>query len=228
VQVTAWGREGRLRAQQTLRLEPWQERTYTLPDGIDGLFSLVIRAAAPVTVAGAPSGSLGFAAGPALSWYSLRPAGSSLALFDPDQVSAALVDVQFVGTHAVTGEQIRVAPHRLFILSTHQAHAVRVSSSAPIAVAYHQPSRQAGALVTQPGAEAAFAASGPARKLTVFNPGAQPAHLDFSILGRAASTERTAVLAPSGVSTFSLGAASPEARGVLLKSDVPIVAGASG
>jgi hypothetical protein len=135
------------------------------------------------------------------------------------------VDIHFVGSRVVRSLQIQLAPHHAYSVSTHGARAVVVSASSPVTVGYEGTGRLAPPLSAAPSTAIAFAAGGVLHRVAVLNPSQQAAHITLSLQPTGGSTVKTAVVPSMHVYTLPLGSAPPE--GVILTSDVPVVAGPS-
>jgi hypothetical protein len=157
------------------------------------------------------------------AWYALHPHSPQLSIFNP-ATGDAHVDVRFIGSSTVKGEQLRLAAHQSYRLSTHSATAVVMSASDGVAVGYVGAPRVATPLAPQPSTQAAVTAAGRLTRVTLFNPSAQPAHVTVSMVNHTTVTQRTVLVAPSHVYSVPARTAVGPPRGVVVNSDVPLVA----
>jgi hypothetical protein len=178
--------------------------------------SVVFKSAAPVVMSGP-----GVTAGLNPSWYAVQPPAKHVALFNP-QKSATNVDVRFVGSDTVTGQQLHLSAHRAYSLSTHNARAVVISADRSIAAGYRTTSP--APISSNPGTDSVIASAGPQTRVALFNPSTNPAHVAYTLLERGSSIQKSLVLAPGTVKTVQARTASDAPRGVVVQSDIPVVA----
>jgi hypothetical protein len=183
--------------------------------------STVFRAPSPVVITGS-----GAAAGLNPSWYAVQPPASHVALFNP-QKSPADVDVRFVGSDAVTGQQLHLSPHRTYSLSTHDARALVISADRSIAAGYRTAAGTTQ-IASQPGTDSVLASAGPQTHVALFNPSTAPAHVAYTVLARGSSTAKSLVVPPGSVTTVQARSSADAPRGVVIQSDVPVVAQPAG
>lgn len=183
--------------------------------------SSVFRAPAPIVVTGS-----GAAAGLNPSWYAVQPPASHVSLFNP-QKSSANVDVRFVGSDTVTGQQLHLSPHRTYSLNTHDATALVISADRKIAAGYRTAAGTAQ-IASQPGTDSVIASTGPQTHVALFNPSTTPAHVAYTVLARGSSTAKSLVVAPGSVATLQARTSADAPRGVVIQSDVPVVAQPAG
>ncbi|MBV9278976.1 MAG: hypothetical protein JOZ41_02750 [Chloroflexi bacterium] len=112
------------------------------------------------------------------------------------------------------------------------ARAVVLSATHDLVVGSVKPAsrraRQApgGALLTsQPGERAALTVAGPTTSVALFNPSHRAAHVTLSLVGVTKTSEVRRAIPPSGLVTMRVRSAASAARGVIVTSDVPVVAG---
>jgi hypothetical protein len=182
---------------------------------------VLFKASAPVVISGS-----GATPGLNPSWYAVRPPAKRVALYNP-QKAATDVDVHFVGSDTVTGQQLHLLPHRAYSLNTHSASALVISANRSIAAGYRSPTTGA-AIASQPDTDAVIASAGPQTRVALFNPSAQPAHVTYTVMSRGSQTAKTLLLAPAHVATVQARTASQAPGGVMVKSDVPVVAQPAG
>jgi hypothetical protein len=183
--------------------------------------SAVFKAPVPIAVTGS-----GATAGLNPSWYAVQPPSSHVALFNP-QNAATDVDVRFVGSDTVTGQQLHLQPHRAFSLSTHAARALVISADRSIAAGYRTATGTAQ-IPAQPNTDSVIASAGTQTRVALFNPSANPAHVAYTLLARGSSNQKSLVLAPGGVTTVQARKTTDAPLGVVVQSDVPIVAQSTG
>ena len=218
--ILGYGPKGAIRAQGTLLLKPGSESDWQLPPVQQGRqLAATVQATGPVVVAGA-----GAVSAPQATWYAVRPPTSRLSIFNPDPSTLAQVDIRFVGSPSVTGEQLEVAPRHSYTVPIHGAKAVVLQASHAVTVGY------AGTDSTLPGVSASAStqtvlpAAGHVTGVALFNPSQQAAHVTLSVVGASSTKQVTRVLPPSGFTTVRARSASGAPRGVSLSSDVPVVA----
>jgi len=174
---------------------------------LSGLPAAVIRSSEPVVVRGAvPHLSA--------SWYQLQPGHGGLSLFNPSPHSAS-VNVRFVGAPTVVGQQLRLRPGRVFRLEPHGARAVVIQSGVPLA---------ASPAVAAARTETSVAADGPINAVTLFNPSDQPAHVNYSVVTASRTVQKAVVVGPSRLSRVAVRVAGSGPSGVIVHSDLPVVA----
>lgn len=221
--VTVFGSKGAVRAWTTLRLLPHQSGGWSLPSTAgEGPLAVAVHAGAPIMVSGA-----GTARGGQTTWYALQPRGARVSVFNPDPAQSTRVKVRLEGLGTVRVKLVRVAPHHSALLPTHGAMAVVMAASRPIAVAYTRRALGAPAPTSVVVNEAAMPLVGNATRVNLFNPSQQFAHVRLSVVGGTSTREVTKILAPLRTSALSARTSSEGPRGVVVRSDVPIVAAAS-
>lgn len=215
--VDLYASTGTRSSRTLLTLAPHGTTAWMVP-ATRGHLAAAIRSSQPIVV-GAPAP---FTSHASPSWYAVHPTGGKLRLYNPGPASTP-VDIRFVGARAVTGQQLELGSHQSYALSTHGAKAMVISASRPIASAS---AGQAGFPVEASAAlqSASLAAAGPATKVSLFNPTSQPAHISYTLVSRAGVVQHTLELLPSHLSTLVARHPSDPARGVLLRSDTPVVA----
>lgn len=180
--------------------------------------AVVLKAGVPVVISGS-----GATAGLNPSWYAIRPPATHVALFNP-QKSAADVDVRFVGSQTVTGQQLHLSPNHAYSLSTHNAQAVVISADHSIAAGYRTAAANSAQIASSPGTDSVVASAGPQTHVALFNPSTGPAHVAYTVLSRGSSTQKTLVLPAGTVKSVQARTAADAPRGVVIQSDVPVVA----
>jgi hypothetical protein len=220
MRVDLYTPKGALSARVTLAVAPHSQLQWAVPPANTQL-SAVVRSTQPVVVAATPA----FTTHPTSSWYVVRPAAGLLHLYNPAPTQTP-VDVRFVGGGALTGQQLRLAGRHSYGLSTHGAKAVVIDSPSPIVVA--SPPQAGLPAALQSASEAATVTdAGPATRVALFNPTAKPAHISYTLVSRSGMVQHVLDVAPSHVSTVVARQTTDPARGVLLRSDTPVVAVAS-
>jgi hypothetical protein len=222
--VTAYGVKGIVRVRQQVQLPPHVSQTWSLPPAVQTMrLALTVQSSGPVALSDAGSAAFSSVTQAQSSWYAVLPSGRRLSLFNPSPSAVSRIHVQFVGVRRRRSMQRRLAPHHVFVLPPRAATAVVVSATSPVIAGYAGDGGLVPPLATTPSARTAFAAGGSLRRVAVLNPSHQPAHVTVSLQPGQGKTIRTAVVRPMHVSTFLLGPATAE--GVVVNSDVPVVAG---
>lgn len=222
--VTAFGPKGVVRLHSRVRLQPRDRQDLVLPVGPGSrLISLAIKATGPVVLLPTGSASADPVPQPQSTWYAVRPSAAPLSIFNPDSKAPVRIDVRFVGS-AVTSEELRISPHHAFVLRSGNAKAIVLAASQGVSVAYTQSPAPATSLTSQPVTQTAIEAAGDTTRIALFNPAQKPAHVSLSILGGANPLQVSKVLAPSQVSTMRVRTQSGPPLGVMMNSDVPVVA----
>jgi len=225
--VVVYGARGVVRARARLNLQPSLRAGWGLPPDLAGDdLALTVRANGPVVVGAIDHAEMSEVTQPQTSWYAVQPRGARLSLFNPHARTAVQLDVRFVGSHALTGEQIHLAPHHLYILRTHTASAVVINATAGVTAGYTDRALS-GPPASQPATQAALTTAGSVTRVAMFNPSQKVAHLSLALVGGAQVTQRTAVVAPQGVYTMQTRQSIDGPRGLVLTSDVPVVATAA-
>lgn len=218
VDVTWYGQKGRSAPGSPLYVRPRSTMTWTPAPAARQ--SVVLRAAAPVAITATHSEPVSRLLP---TWYVMGTRLSHVALFNPDTARTE-VDVRFIGSRTVTGQQVRVAAGRSFSLPTHGAGAVVVTATRPIAVASSGTGERLPQLTYQPSTSTALATAGRSTRISVLNPSDRPAHVSYTLVSQLGAAERQAVIAPAHVVSLSARRPTDTARGVIVRSDVPVVA----
>lgn len=221
--LTAFGPKGVVRARQTLHLLPNAATTWSAPASLLPL-SVVVQAGGPVVVGGTTP-LRDIVAQAQTTWYAVHPHNAPLVIINPSGQQRVAIDARFVRS-PVRGEQLRLAPHHSFVLPSNNANAVTISADHPVVVAYGAPA--AVPLNSAAGQQTAFAEAGTATRAVFFNSSAQIAHVSVSEVGVGAAGPRTMTLKPSQVYTLRIRSPVAPARGVVVSSDVPIIAAPAG
>jgi hypothetical protein len=224
--ILAYGVNGVLRARQELQLAPHLSQTWTLPPAVQTMrLALAVQASAPVALSDPASSTSTQISQPQPTWYAVLPSNPRLAIFNPSSSVSSQVEIHFVGARVVRSLQLELPPHHSFGVPTHGARALLVSASNPVTAGYEGSKSLAPPLSATPSAETSFAAGGALKRVAVLNPSQQPAHLSLALQRPGGNVVKTAVVPPMHVSTLSLGQA--PVQGVMVTSDVPVVAGPS-
>lgn len=188
------------RSRRSLTLPALAHRVLSLP-------AAVVRSSQPIAVQGAVPQVR-------VSWYGIHPGRTAMSLFNPGHRTAA-VDVRFVGAPTVTGQQLRLRPGRSFRVNPHGASAIVVQSAVPLA---------ASPAVPGAATDASVAAAGSVTGVTLFNPSTEPAHVSYDVLASGGTRRQELVLRPSHLSSVAVRSAGGGPSGVIVHSDVPVVA----
>jgi hypothetical protein len=220
VRAAGYGMSGREMARASFAVSGHGSRPLQLPPA-KGLRSYVVTASQPILLSGSAA-----VPQPQPSWYAIHPTASHLSLFNPnDQTS--LVDLHFLGAPTVTGQQLKLGPRHSFIVRTHGAHAVVVSSTRALAVAPGRAQPDGPSLVSQATTSAALATGGPVTHVALLNPQNEPAHVSYALIDHMQSEQHSVVVPPGHVATVLARRAGEAPRGVIVHSDVDIVAAPS-
>jgi hypothetical protein len=68
------------------------------------------------------------------------------------------------------------------------------------------------------------ASAGPQTNVALFNPSSSPAHVNYTVVSRSSSTLKSLVLPAGTVKSIQARSVNDAPRGVLVRSDVPVVA----
>jgi len=219
--ITAFGAKGRLRLRSSVQLDARSRATWQVPASMARMrLALTVQATGPIVVSGS-----GAVTDVADTWYAVRPGTSQLSVFNPDLNTATRVDLSFIGSGTVKGLQLQLAPHGSFVFPAHRAQAVVLTSTHPVAVSYRGTVGGGAPPVSQPDTESAVVVAGNTTHVALFNPSAQPAHATLSLVSGVNRQQMSVTLAPSQIYTLQTRKPSAPATGVLIHSDVPIVAG---
>lgn len=220
VELSRYDADGRRVERSSLTLGVGAQSTWAPARTVHGRTSLVIRATEPV-IAAASAGQP--VPAPQTAWYVMRPDGSALTLFNPAKAASRL-DVRFIGAPTVKREQLHLAGQHSFVLSTHGAGAVMVTGTGGVVVEYSRQPAPGATVLAQPLTQEGLAAAGTTTRVDLFNPASQPAHISLSLLtgNKTRAVER--VIAPLHLSSFTVRRATGPPTGVLLSSDVAVVA----
>jgi hypothetical protein len=222
--VTAFGAKGVVRMHIRRRLEPRDRQDLVLPSGLGSpLVSVSIKATGPVVLIAAGGASANPVPQPQSTWYAVRPRAAPLSIFNPDNTAAARIDVRFVGS-AITSEELHISPHHAFVLRSGHAKALVLTASQGISVAYTRSTSQGASLASQPATQTAIEAVGDTTRIALFNPSQKPAHVALTVVGGANQLQISKVLAPSQVSTVRLRDSDGPPLGVMMNSDIPVIA----
>ena len=218
VDVTWYGRAGKRRAGTPISV-PARGAVRWAPK-IVPRESAVLQATAPVAATGSGSEPVSRLLS---NWYVVATRLSHVVLFNPDS-TAARADVRFIGSKTVTGQQVRIAAGRSFSLPTHGARAVVVTATRPVALDTRGDGPRLPQLMYQPSTSAALTSAGQSTRITVFNPSDRPAHLAYTLVSRSSAAVRETLVAPRHVVDILARRVDQAARGVIVRSDVPVVA----
>jgi hypothetical protein len=223
-QITAYGYGGKVRAHQILTVAPLDTVRWSAPASLRGRgLSLSIQVAGKIVVSGISGPLTNAVAQPRDTWYTVAPRASGLVAFNPDATTVAQVDVRYVGSKTVRSEQLKLGGHRSYTFSTHRARTVVVYASHAITVGYANPAVARSPMASAPATRAALTVGGATTQVSVYNPGAQPAHITVSVVGRANSYNTSRAIGHSGVFTLQVRKSGDPPRGVVINSDIPVV-----
>jgi hypothetical protein len=221
VTLTAYWRWGQVLTRRTIALAPGSTASWS-PPGHPGAYALAVHASNPVVLTGPAGVPIQSAGTPTQAWYALQPRNASLALFNPESAPVH-ISARFVGAPTVKEEQLRLPALHSFSLATHGARAVTLEATGGVVAAYRTPgpaaAPQAGALTS-----AGLAAAGVDTHVDLFNPSAQPAHVTLALVTPKGTTTITRMLKPQQVASVAARKSGGPPSGVLLNSDVPVVA----
>jgi hypothetical protein len=102
-----------------------------------------------------------------------------------------------------------------------------ISADRSIAAGYRTATGTAQ-IPAQPNTDSVIASAGTQTRVALFNPSANPAHVAYTLLARGSSNQKSLVLAPGGVTTVQARKTTDAPLGVVVQSDVPIVAQSTG
>lgn len=225
VSLVALGRAGRVRHREIIDLDPLSSQLWSMPDALTAqIISLRIQASSPIALLGG-SGSLTNAAAQVTThWYAVHPGRRKLDVFNPASSGVARVTVALVGssTHAPRESQLQ-AGHTAAI-DPHNARAIEISSTDPVAVGYDNSMDSNGSLASQRTTQVALVAARPTARFEIYNPSDQTAHLSMTTVTRFRTTRSLRSLRPSRVISVTPGSSS---SGLLLQSDVPVAVSVS-
>lgn len=222
VDVTGYAKNGQIRLHEVVQVRRGHGITWTLGRVlVNSGLTLVMHASDAILVTG-PTASDPLVASARTSWYAVRPRARML-FFNPGD-SAVHLDVRFAGAPTVKGEQLRLAPHHSYALSTHGAQGFVANATAPVAMSY----LKAGdpTVNGEPSTRLGFPVAGRKTRVALFNPNptSGPAHVTLTVVRARGSTTSTEVVDPSHVATVVVRRSGTSVTGVILRSDVPVVA----
>jgi hypothetical protein len=221
VELAAYGTWGGALGHEKATLAAGSSVTWRPPEH-PGQYALTVHASSPIVLSDPDGVPLQSAAAPTTDWYALHPRNASLALFNP--LNAAVhVSAQFVGAPTVKAEQLRLPPLHSFALATHGARAVTLEATGGLVAAYRS-SEQAAAPQSGALTSAGLAAAGADTHVDLFDPSAQPAHVSLALVTPKGTTTITRTLKPQQVASIAARRSGGPPSGVLLNSDVPVVA----
>lgn len=222
--ITTYTRSGRVSSRRTLALAPGRPAIWTQP-GRNGraAAAVTLHATGPVLVSGPASAPVPAAPAARTAWYLVRPRSPHLTVFNPAAVGSQ-VELRFIGASTVRSEQLRLAPHRSFVAGTHGARAVVLTATGPVAVDDPGDSTASSPVPGQAATQLGVALAGATTRINLFNPSAQAAHISLSVITGKGSRQESRVLRPLAVTAFRARPAGGPPSGVVLRSDVPVVA----
>jgi hypothetical protein len=221
VSVAAFGRQGRALGQSRVTLQAGATTSWSVP-GHPGQHAITVHADSAVLVTDPSGVPLTSATAPSNSWYALHPGSTGLSLFNPGS-APTVVAAHFVGAPTVKEEQLRLLPLHSYSLAPHGARAVTLQATGGVVVTYHG-SGSSAAPQSQPVTNAGLAAVGSQTHVELFNPADQPAHVTMRLVTAKSTTTITRDLKPLHYGEVSARAATGPPSGVLVNSDVPVVA----
>lgn len=220
VVLTVFGRKGVQRARQELFLRGASRISWSRPAWLRAVpYTVTLQGTGPVVVSepdAPPVSAL------RTTWYAIRPGSARLNIYNPSATLPALLNVRFVGSRAVLGQQIRLSGRHSIQLSAHGARAVVLKASRPVAAGTIG-SPHPTPLTSRPRTETALPSAGAVTSFLTYNPGSQPAHVTYSIVSATHHAQRTIVIRPGHVATFTARTISQAPLGVLTQSNVPVV-----
>jgi hypothetical protein len=192
------------------------------PGQASGHLGVTVSATGPVVVTGQNGQPLSAAPAPRSTWYAVHPGATAISVFNPND-DGVHVDVQFEGGSLVKSEQIDLPRHRSFAVSAHGAQSVVLSTSAGVTVA--PIAHFSGTIpVSDLSTWSVFTAAGRYAHVALFNPSGAPAHVTLRTIAGSNTTSRAIVLPVSRTRSLQVRTSGQGARGVIVSSDVPVVA----
>lgn len=226
--IAVYGAQGRERWRQKLLIAAARRVDWTLPAPLIGRqMALEITASGPIVLGSLSTDAISAESRPETTQYLVHPEATQYSLFNPDPAGHALIDIHFLGTSNFKSEQVDLRPHGSIVLPAHGAEAVTLSASLPVALGYPHGASPFNPVASQPSTRTVLPTAGQATGISLFNPSQRTAHVAMSILGRAASRQVTADLAPMQIQAVHVRSTSGPPKGVLVSSDLPVVAVAS-
>lgn len=220
VSMATFGRKGVRRARQTLFLHAASRLAWSVPAWLRSApHTVTFHATGPIVVTGDTANAVATAEG---TWYAVRPGTSHLTVFNPSPTRPARLNVRFVGSPAMLGQQIRLAARNSIQFSAHGARAVIVHASHPVA-AGTLGSANPAPLASQAQTTTALPSAGSTTSFSAYNPQTKPAQVTFSDVGPLHASPRTIVVGPGRVATFRARASADAPLGVLSQSNLPVV-----
>jgi Cellulase (glycosyl hydrolase family 5) len=220
LELLAFGPHGSLRRRGIVHLAALQRRWWTAPLGPGGLPPAVsLSASDPIQLAG-PKTSWAVTQ-PRSTWYAVHPGSRKLVVFNTS-VGKTRVIAELFGASSPKSRRFVLGTHQSALVATGPATAVVLRASRDVVAGYAGISQ--GPLSSQPVTSTSLTAAGAMTSLSLFNPSNRPAHVAFELTRGLQTGSRQATISPFGVYVMRARQTSWSARGIVMSSDIPVVA----